>query len=64
MQVTLPDGKPLPKVSVVFTGPVTNSAVTESDGTFALPENSGLPAGDYRVHFEITESKGSLLVGS
>jgi Carboxypeptidase regulatory-like domain len=58
-KVMLPDGKPLPKVRVVFTGPVSNSAVTESDGTFALPENSGLPAGDYKVHLEITESKGS-----
>jgi hypothetical protein len=58
-KVTLPDGKPLPKARVVFTGPVTNSAVTESDGAFALPESSGLPAGDYKVHLEITEAKGS-----
>jgi hypothetical protein len=49
----------LPKVRVVFAGPVTNSAVTEDDGTFALPESSGLPAGDYKVRLEITEAKGS-----
>jgi hypothetical protein len=60
-KVTLPDGKPLPQVKVIFSGPVTNGVVTESDGTFAFKgDGAGLAAGDYQVHLEITESKGSL----
>jgi hypothetical protein len=59
-KVTLPDGKPPPKVNVVFSGPVTASATTESDGTFAFKgDNAGLPAGDYKVRLEVAESKGS-----
>jgi len=60
-KVTLPDGKPLPQVKVVFSGPVTGGATTESDGTFAFKgDNAGLPAGDYKVRLEIVESKGTL----
>lgn len=62
-KVTLPDGKPLPQVKVVFAGPVTGNAVTEGDGTFAFKgDDAGLPAGDYKVRLEITDSssKGSL----
>ena len=60
-KVTLPDGKPLPQVKVVFSGPVTGSATTESDGTFAFKgDTAGLPAGEYKVRLEILESKGTL----
>jgi hypothetical protein len=60
-KVTLPDGNPLPKVNVVFSGPATGSVITESDGTFAFKgDKSGLPAGDYKVRLEVVESKGSL----
>jgi Carboxypeptidase regulatory-like domain len=60
-KVTLADGNPVPKVSVVFKGPVTGSAITESDGTFAFKgDKAGLPAGDYKVRLEVVESKGSL----
>jgi Carboxypeptidase regulatory-like domain len=59
-KVTLPDGKAPPKVNVVFAGPVTSSATTESDGTFAFRgDKAGLPAGDYKVRLEVAESKGS-----
>ncbi len=59
-KVLLPDGKPLPAVKVVFSGPAMNNAVTEGDGTFALKEGAGLPAGDYQVRLEVNESKGTL----
>ena len=59
-KVTLPDGKPLPNVKVLFSGPVTSNANTESDGTFALKdEGTGLPAGDYKVSLQVAESKGA-----
>ena len=57
-KVTLPDGKPLARVKLVFSGPVTNQAITSADGTFAL-ESPGLPAGDYKVSLAITEVTGS-----
>jgi hypothetical protein len=45
---------------VVFAGPVTGSATTESDGTFAFKgDNAGLPAGEYKVRLEVAEAKGS-----
>jgi hypothetical protein len=60
-RVLLPEGKPLPAVKVIFSGPMTNSAITESDGTFAFKgDRSGLAAGDYKIRLEITESKGTL----
>lgn len=60
-KVTLPDGKPLPEVKVIFSGPVTNNAVTGSDGTFAFAgDSAGLPAGDYKVYLEVVKPKGSL----
>jgi hypothetical protein len=59
-KVTLPDGKPLPGVKVVFSGPATSGATTESDGTFAFKDDKGgLPAGDYKVRLEVVESKGA-----
>ena len=59
-KVTLPDGKAPPKVNVIFSGPVTGSVTTESDGTFAFKgDNAGLPAGEYKVRLEIAEAKGS-----
>lgn len=59
-KVTLPDGKPLPAAKVIFSGPATGGATTESDGTFAFKgDNGGLPAGDYKVRLEVAESKGS-----
>jgi hypothetical protein len=57
-KVTLPDGKPLAQTRVIFEGPVSNSAVTESDGTFATA-GGGLPAGDYKVRLQVVESQGS-----
>jgi hypothetical protein len=60
-KVTLPDGKAPPKVNVVFSGPVTGSVTTESDGTFEFKgDNAGLPAGEYKVRLESAESKGSV----
>ena len=48
-------------MKVVFSGPVTGGATTESDGTFAFKgDNAGLPAGEYKVRLEILESKGTL----
>ena len=60
-KVSLPDGKPLPRVKVLFFGPVTSNVITESDGTFAFKdEGTGLPAGDYKVSLQVADSKGSL----
>src|SRR5262245_8872088 len=60
-KVTLPDGKPLPHVKVVFSGPVTSGATSESDGTFEFKgDKAGLPAGEYKVRLEIVESKGTV----
>lgn len=59
-KVTLPDGKPLAGVGVVFTGPYMAIAPTESDGTFTVKgEKDGLPAGEYKVHLEGTGSKSA-----
>jgi hypothetical protein len=56
-RVTLPDGKTMPGLKVVFWGPTSDSALTESDGTFAFTgEKGGLPAGDYKVRLEIAQS--------
>src|SRR5690242_15406631 len=56
-KVTLPDGKPLSGVKVVFSGPATSGATTASDGTFAFKDDKGgLPAGDYKVRLEVVES--------
>jgi hypothetical protein len=53
-KVTLPDGKTLPDLRVVFSGPTIDSAITQSDGTFAFTgQKAGLPAGDYKVRLEI-----------
>src|SRR5579875_1144151 len=60
-KLTLPDGKPAANLKLVFTGPVTSGLVTGADGTFASTgDNSGLPAGDYRIRLESVEPKGSL----
>lgn len=59
-KLILPDGKPLPGVRVVFTGPATNSLTTKSDGTFASQgDREGLPAGEYKVRLEVAESRGN-----
>jgi predicted small secreted protein len=59
-KVTLPDGKPLAATTVIFVGPVTSAAKTESDGTFTFKgTQDGLPAGDYKVRLEVIESKGT-----
>ena len=56
-RVTLPDGKTMSGVKVVFWGPTSDSAITESDGTFAFKgQKAGLPVGDYKVSLEITQS--------
>ena len=53
-KVTLPDGKTMPGLKVNFWGPTSDSATTESDGTFAFTgKKEGLPAGDYKVSLEI-----------
>jgi hypothetical protein len=53
-KVTLPDGKTMTGLKVNFWGPTTDSATTESDGTFAFTgKKEGLPAGDYKVSLEI-----------
>jgi hypothetical protein len=53
-KVTLPDGKTIAGLKVNFWGPTSDSATTQSDGTFAFTGNKeGLPAGDYRVSLEI-----------
>ncbi len=59
-KVTLPDGKPLGGVRVLFSGPAITNATTESDGTFTVKgDKDGLPAGDYAVRLEILELKGT-----
>ena len=59
-KVTLPDGKPLAAVKVVFTGPATSTATTGSDGTFTVKgTKDGLPEGDYKVRLEVLEAKGT-----
>ena len=59
-KVTLADGKPLPGVKVVFEGPATSNATTESDGTFTFKgTKDGLPEGEYKVRLEVVESKGT-----
>jgi hypothetical protein len=61
-KVTLPDGKPLAGVKVVFRGPVVAGAATESDGSFTIKsgDKDGLPEGDYSVRLEVLETKGSV----
>ncbi len=59
-KVTLPDGKPLAGAKVVFEGPATDSAITETDGTFTIKnQKNGLPEGDYKVRLEVVEPKGT-----
>jgi Carboxypeptidase regulatory-like domain len=59
-KVTLPDGKPLAATNVIFSGPVTSTATTQSDGTFTFKgDKDGLPAGDYKIKLEVVESKGT-----
>jgi hypothetical protein len=59
-KLTLPDGKPLGGVRVIFSGPVSSATATESDGTFTVKgDKDGLPAGDYSVRLEVVESKGT-----
>jgi hypothetical protein len=59
-KITLPDGKPLSGVRVVFMGPVTSGATTEGDGSFTVKEpKDGLPEGDYSIRLEIVETKVS-----
>jgi hypothetical protein len=56
-KVTLPDGKTMPDLRVVFSGPTNDAAVTQSDGTFAFTgQKAGLPAGDYKVRLEIAST--------
>jgi hypothetical protein len=56
-KVTLPDGKTMPGLRVIFSGPTNDSATTESDGTFAFTgQKAGLPAGDYKVSLEIAHT--------
>jgi Carboxypeptidase regulatory-like domain len=56
-KVTLPDGKTMPGLRVIFSGPTNDSAITESDGTFAFTgQKTGLPAGDYKVRLEIAST--------
>ena len=56
-KVTLPDGKTMPGLKVNFWGPTSDSATTESDGTFAFTgKKEGLPAGDYKVSLEIAST--------
>ncbi len=58
-KVTLPDGKPLAAVNVVFAGPATSTATTGSDGTFTVKgTKDGLPEGDYKVRLEVLEIEG------
>ena len=58
-KVSLPDGKPLAGVKVVFAGPATGSATTESDGTFTVKgDKDGLPEGDYKVRLEVARVEG------
>lgn len=58
-KVTQPDGKPLASANVVFIGPVTGTATTQSDGTFAFKgAKDGLPVGDYKIRIE-AEAKGT-----
>jgi hypothetical protein len=61
-KVTLPDGKPLDGVNVVFLGPAVARAATESDGSFTVKsgDKDGLPEGDYSVRLEVLETKGSI----
>jgi len=55
-KVTLPDGKTMGGLKVNFWGPTNDSAMTESDGTFAFTgTKEGLPAGDYKVSLEIAQ---------
>jgi hypothetical protein len=59
-KVILPDGKAPPPIKLVFEGPVTADATTETDGTFAVKgTREGLPAGDYKVRLEVAVAKGS-----
>jgi hypothetical protein len=56
-RVTLPDGKTMPGLKVVFSGPTSDSAITESDGTFTFTgQKAGLPAGAYKVSLEIAST--------
>jgi hypothetical protein len=56
-KVTLPDGKTMPGLKVVFWGPMHDFAITESDGTFAFTgQKAGLPEGDYKVFLEIAQA--------
>jgi hypothetical protein len=56
-RVTLPDGKTIPGLRVIFSGPTNDSVLTESDGTFAFTgQKAGLPAGDYKVSLEIAQT--------
>ena len=56
-KVTLPGGKTMAGLKVNFWGPTSDSATTESDGTFAFTgKKEGLPAGDYKVSLEIAST--------
>lgn len=60
-KIILPDGKAPPPLKVVFSGPVTASATTEGNGSFAFKgTKDGLPAGDYNVRLEVVEPVGTL----
>jgi hypothetical protein len=63
-KVTLPDGKPLGGVRVVFLGPVVSIVTTESDGTFTVKsgDKDGLPEGEYTIRLEVgdSSSKGKI----
>lgn len=59
-KVILPDGKVPPPLRVVFSGPVTSSATTEGDGSFAIKgTKDGLPAGEYNVRLEVVQPQGT-----
>jgi hypothetical protein len=59
-KITLPDGKPLASVQVVFSGPATSTVTTEDDGTFAFKgDQDGLPEGDYKVRLEAPQTRGA-----
>ncbi len=52
-KLLLPDGKPLADTKLIFSGPVTSNAVTQSDGGFDVKgTKDGLPAGEYSVYLE------------
>ncbi len=59
-KVILPDGKPFAAGKVVFAGKVTNTATTESDGSFEFKgTKDGLPDGEYKVRLETGEAGAS-----